>query len=71
MTPAQVRRRYRTIERNQTKWDQAERDLQSICTHPNATKKYSSNTGNWDRGQDSYWIDWHCLDCDKRWSTDQ
>lgn len=71
MTPAQVRRRYFTIERNQIKWDGAERALQETCAHPNATKKYGGDTGNWDRSQDSYWIDFSCPDCRKRWREDQ
>ena len=71
MTPAQVRRKFATIERNQIKWDQAEQDLQTVCTHPNATKKHCSDTGNWDRSLDSYWTEWRCPDCDKRWTTEQ
>lgn len=71
MTPAQIRRRYKTIEKNQWKWDNAERELQAICTHPTATRKNFSDTGNWDRSQDSYWTEWHCTDCGKRWSTEQ
>ncbi len=71
MTPAQIRRRYKTIEKKQWKWDNAERELQSICTHPNAIGKNFSDTGNWDRSQDSYWTEWHCTDCGKKWSTEQ
>lgn len=71
MTPAQVRRRRQTIERHQLLWDTAERALQEQCTHTNVTKKYSGSTGNYDPSADSYWIDWHCPDCDKRWMTDQ
>lgn len=71
MTPAQVRRRLKTISKNQLKWDTAERELQSQCQHPSASKKYCGDTGNWDRSQDSYWIEYRCPDCGKFWSVDQ
>ena len=71
MTPAQVRRRYKTIEKHQWKWADAERKLQLICTHLNVEKKYDSNTGNYDPSADSYWIDFFCPDCRKRWRVDQ
>lgn len=71
MTPAQIRRRLGTIQKHQTKWDAAERELQNLCKHPNADKKYNGSTGNWDRNDDSYWIEYKCPDCDKRWSEDQ
>jgi hypothetical protein len=45
--------------------------LQDICTHPNAVKENKSDTGNWDRSQDSYWRECHCPDCGKRWVEDQ
>ena len=71
MTPAQVRRKLATIQRNQTKWDQAERSLQHICPHPNASKKHCGSTGNWDRNDDAYWIEYKCPDCGKFWTVDQ
>ena len=45
--------------------------LQDKCTHPDVTKEYKSNTGNYDPSADSYWINLHCPDCDKRWREDQ
>lgn len=71
MTPAQVRRKLATINKHQLKWDTAERELQFICTHINASKKYCGDTGNWDRNADSYWIEYKCSDCNKRWREDQ
>ena len=71
MTPAQIARRRKTIVKNQWKWDTAEAELQKICSHVNASKKYCSDTGNWDRNSDSYWIDYSCPDCGKKWSVDQ
>lgn len=71
MTPAQVRRKLKTIHAHQTKWDAAEKQLQANCLHPDATKKYCGNTGNYDRTADSYWIEFKCPDCRKQWSVDQ
>lgn len=71
MTPNQVRRKLAVINKNQEKWDQAERDLWANCPHPDASKKYCSSTGNWDRNDDAYWIEWKCPDCGRKWSTVQ
>lgn len=46
-------------------------ELQDECTHPNVEKQYKADTGNWDRGDDSYWINFTCHDCRKRWMEDQ
>ena len=51
----------------------AQRDLdqlQATCQHPSATKKHRSNTGNYDPSTDSYWTDFACPDCEKRWSKE-
>ena len=45
--------------------------LQSKCTHPDVTKEYKSNTGNYDPSADRYWINFHCHVCDKKWTEDQ
>jgi hypothetical protein len=71
MTPAQIRRRKQTIEKHQWKWDTAENELQQICQHPNVEKKYRGDTGNYDRTADSYWIDFKCPDCGKKWWESQ
>jgi hypothetical protein len=46
-------------------------DLQNLCPHENFEKKYCGDSGNYDPSNDSYWIDWKCIDCNKRFSTDQ
>lgn len=71
MTQAQVRRRLKTIQKHQDKWDIAEKDLQEICNHPNVDKKYKGNSGNYDPSADSYWIEYRCPDCGKFWIEDQ
>ena len=52
------------------KWKQEYIQLQETCSHPNAIGKKGGSTGNWDR-DDSYWINYNCPDCEKRWMTDQ
>lgn len=49
------------------------RQIQEECSHPKiaVTKKPGSNTGNYDPSADSYWMDCHCLLCDKTWREDQ
>ena len=71
MTQAQIRRRKATIVKHQIKWLEAEYELQDICRHPTANKKYESNTGNYDPSADSYWIENRCPDCGKFWVTEQ
>jgi hypothetical protein len=71
MTPNQIRRRLATITKHQLKWDTEERILQEKCPHTNVTKKYNGSTGNWDRSQDSYWIEYSCPDCKKFWTVEQ
>ena len=46
-------------------------NFQSKCRHTNAVHQYCGNSGNYDRSQDSYWIEFHCYDCGKYWTEDQ
>ena len=71
MTPAQVRRKLETIEKHQLKWNNEEKNLQNLCRHPDVSKKYKGDTGNWDRSDDCYWIEFKCPDCKKFWMEDQ
>lgn len=71
MTPKQVQRKYRSLTEKITKLYDQVAELQHECTHPDVTKQYRGDTGNYDPSQDSYWINWHCPDCGKRWRTDQ
>jgi hypothetical protein len=43
----------------------------STCEHPVLTGKYGANTGNWSSTDDSYWVDFFCPNCGKRWTEDQ
>jgi hypothetical protein len=71
MTPAQIKRKWASIDRREEKLAHELAKLQALCAHPNVSKTYKSDTGNWDRTEDCSWIDFHCPDCRKRWSTDQ
>lgn len=67
----QIKRRYTTIMKKIESLEQEINELQEECPHANVTIKHDSNTGNYDPTADSYWIDFHCQDCDKRWRTPQ
>jgi transposase-like protein len=40
-------------------------DLQETCPH------YDSEYRNYGNGEDSYWRNYECHDCGKKWQTDQ
>lgn len=61
------------------------KQLQASCDHNDAvraykatrqnwpafvTKVHGSDTGNWDRSDDSYWTDCACTLCEARWTED-
>lgn len=71
MTSTQVKRKRITIRDKLDKLYEQLAELQTLCPHPDVTKKYGGSTGNYDPNADCYWIDWNCPDCDKIWSTDQ
>jgi predicted RNA-binding Zn-ribbon protein involved in translation (DUF1610 family) len=45
--------------------------LQTKCTHPNVVSQYKADTGNYDKSQDRYWVEFRCPDCGKQWMEDQ
>lgn len=59
------------IEQKMEKLRQELKQLQLNCPHVNFTKQYKGSTGNYDPSQDCYWIDYHCQDCNLKWSTEQ
>jgi len=46
-------------------------EIQETCPHINLTKTSHGSTGNYDPTQDSYWYEFICHDCGKRWSEEQ
>ena len=71
MTPKQIKRKRLTIEKHLDRLETRLLELRDACPHTSVSKTYKSNTGNYDPGADSYWISFHCPDCDKRWQEDQ
>lgn len=48
------------------------KEVREKCDHQgDLTYTYYGSSGNYDPSADCYWIDWHCKDCGKRWSTSQ
>lgn len=63
MTRREVRGIRRMILRERYKLTAEERKLQKACTHPAASLRYRSDTGNWCPEGDSYWLEIDCPDC--------
>ena len=66
-----IRRILETLNRKKAALTATLALLQIACKHPAPHMRYRGSSGNYDSSSDSYWIDWHCPDCDKRWLTDQ
>jgi hypothetical protein len=46
--------------------------LQNQCEHKgDLTYQYKGGGGGWDKSSDDYWMEWHCHECGKMWTTDQ
>jgi hypothetical protein len=45
-------------------------DLQKSCPHYRSWYENKGSTGSWDR-DDSFWRNYECEYCGKRWTTDQ
>jgi len=71
VTPAQVRRKSKTIKKNLDKWNIAYKDLQAICPHIDHYQKKEGTGSRWCKDDEAYWVEHYCSDCDKRWITDQ
>ena len=46
-------------------------DIQKECPHLNVIQEYKSDTGNYCKQDDEYWINNSCPDCGKFWVTPQ
>lgn len=71
LEPAAIQQWRAEIESSLAELNAELEGLQKLCTHPCVTKKYRSNTGNYDPSADCYWIEWSCPDCGKYWTTEQ
>ena len=64
-----VKRRH-AIEAKIKEWSNKLVALESECPHYNSWYENKGSTGSWDR-DDSFWRDYECEDCGKRWTTEQ
>lgn len=63
-------RKRKAIEAKIKEWDRKLDALQESCPHYNSWYENQGSTGSWDR-DDSFWRNYECEDCGKRWTTDQ
>jgi hypothetical protein len=66
-----VKQKREMIESVQTELADQLHSLRENCSHEDLTYKYGGSSGNWDKSDNSYWIDWKCGDCGKTWTTSQ
>lgn len=71
MNQAQARAKAAAIKQAELLIANARIKLECDCPHVGLAYKYGASSGNYDLSVDSYWTDWHCQDCGKRWQTDQ
>ncbi|MFI3218334.1 MAG: hypothetical protein QX189_04365 [Methylococcales bacterium] len=45
--------------------------IQGNCAHVGLIGKFRADTGNYCKSDDSYWVEFQCLDCGKQWTEDQ
>ena len=64
-----VRKRLK-LESKIAEYNEKIKELENSCMHHNLRYRYDGTSGGWD-SQGSYWVDWYCPDCDKKWSTSQ
>lgn len=63
MTRKEVKSVRLRIMRERRKLSAEERKLQAACTHPAASRRYRSDTGNVCLEDDYYWLEIDCPDC--------
>lgn len=47
------------------------KEVQAVCTHKGLVGKYGADTGNYCSQDDSYWVDFTCPECGKKWTETQ
>lgn len=65
-----IRENVSFLKQRVKEYEERVKSWQEKCEHQIVTGKYKSNTGNWDRYDDSYWIEAKCLDCGKTFIAD-
>lgn len=70
--PVKIVEKRKKLETIINEANKAIKSLQETCDHSgNPVYSYHGSSGNWSKADDEYWMEWHCKDCDKRWSTSQ
>lgn len=70
-TSAIFKSKKQELDNKQVKLFKELKILQDTCPHQDLTYKYEGSSGNWDKSDNIYWINWKCHDCGKAWSTSQ
>ena len=65
-----VSTRYNRLKAKADKIQQAIKDLQEECKHPNVKRESKAFTGSY-LDSNSYWYEFKCPDCQKFWCEDQ
>ena len=66
----QIQKKVETAKKNIAKAEAKLDALQDSCPHYDSEYVNKGSTGSWDR-DDSFWRDYTCNDCGKKWQTDQ
>lgn len=68
---AEKRKQYLVLKEAQVKALGDVLQFRQDCEHEYVKIKACSDTGNYDRSQDSYWYEIECKCCEERWTEDQ
>lgn len=71
LTSKQVKNRKISLDKRLDKVLLEISQLQEDCQHENAKHTNRSDTGNYCKADDSFWIEHKCSNCDKFWTTGQ
>jgi sugar-specific transcriptional regulator TrmB len=64
-----IERRVSTLQKKISNAVNEVTKLREECLHPNKTSVPKSDTGNYCKADDRYWVEHHCPNCGKRWDT--
>lgn len=70
-TDSSIMQRRIQIEQQMEQAYMSLKSLREECTHPSLVGTFKSDTGNWSRLDDEYWVEFKCPDCGKCWNEDQ
>lgn len=70
MKASQIRKRRGSIDKAIAHQKEKLADLQANCPHENKVALHRSSTGNYDPDQNSYWVEYSCIDCGLRYTEE-